>query len=118
MGKLSRRKGKVWELEVVRLLEEATGVDCERNLRDAFGRGNSGDVCSPLPFCVQAKVGKQPNPWTAVREAEEAAQPGEYAVGIVRKNATHSSKQPTDLAILPLADFLALLELLKANGAL
>lgn len=89
---------------------KAIGIQAERNLEEVRS-GNSGDLDLPpdVPFTVQCKVGQRPRIYDAVREAEEAAEPGEHPVAIVRRNGS-GNRPPTDMAILPLENFMELVE--------
>ena len=111
----SRRKGHDYERELARRFTEA-GLPALRNLEEVRS-GNTGDLTFSRgdPLCVQAKVGRAPNIWQALREAEEAAGPGLYPVAVVKKNGS-ASRPPVELAVLPLDDFLEIVGLLKDGG--
>lgn len=114
-GAASRRRGHDWEREVSRDLSSLYGVQAERIL-DETREGNSGDVGSNLPLAVQCKNQRQPSVWRALREAEEAAGPGEHPVAAVRRR--HGQGKPSErVAVLRWEDFVELLELLVACGA-
>lgn len=116
MGKHSRNKGARFEREVANALQEATGVECARELTETRA-GNIGDVTTDLPLVVQAKCGKLPPIWKAVQEAEQAAGgTGKHPVAIVRRNGTNRHDPAVDLAVLPLADFLEIIGLMKHHG--
>ena len=116
MGKLSRRKGARFEREIARRLSAVTGSTVERNLEEVRA-GNSGDLVSDLPCTFQLKCGKAPSVWRALKEAQEAADgTGQFAVAVVRRNASHSSEQPEDVAVLSLDDFTEILSQLVAGG--
>lgn len=73
-GKRNRRFGHSWERELVRLCK-GRGFDAVRVTSEPK-HGNLGDVLvrHPLyPILFQCKAGKQPNPRTAMQQAEEAA---------------------------------------------
>ena len=110
----SRRKGHDYERELARRFTRA-GLPCVRNLEEVRS-GNTGDLVFTQgdPLCVQAKVGRAPNIWQALREAEEAAGPGLYPVAVVKKNGS-GSRPAVELACMPLDDFLELVGLLKGG---
>jgi hypothetical protein len=105
MGRRSQRKGAAWEREVGHLLEKATGRPAVRNLEERRS-GGGRDLVTPLPLCVQAKVGARPNPLAALEEAQSSAVPGELPVAVVKQ---HNANSPRVAAVLPLDRFLALL---------
>lgn len=115
MGKLSRAKGAAWEREVAEKIRSTVGVEAVRNLEECRD-GNAGDVkCPALPIAWQCKVGARPDIYGAVEEASAVADPKHhFAVAVVKRNGTRH--RPADeLAVLPLAHFLDLLNLLMAN---
>ena len=74
MAKLSRTKGKAFELKVARWLRSITGHDYQRVLVEVR-EGNCGDVyAEDGVFVVQCKAGKQPPVWKAHAEATEACE--------------------------------------------
>lgn len=105
MSRRSVRKGKAWERECARLLEEATGLRFRRVLTETR-EGNEGDVDAPgSPVVVQCKVGARPNPYRALQEAvEAAADTDRLPVALVRKNGA-GGRPPEDLAVLRIEDF-------------
>lgn len=114
MGVLSRRKGAAWERAAAGMIQQATGVPCVRNLEECRD-GNAGDLKTGLPLAVQCKVGARPDIYGAVRQAAEAAIPGQHPVAIVRRNGS-GHRAPEDLAIMPLADFLEIIGQMKRLG--
>lgn len=106
-GSRSRRKGHAWERAVAAMIEEATGVECRRELREVR-EGNCGDVETDLPVAVQCKVGARPNLWSALAEAVEAAGVGDLPIAVLRRNGA-GSRPPVDVAAVPLPAFLRLL---------
>lgn len=119
---MSYKRGKTGELEVARFLREA-GIHAERNLNEARS-GNTGDLDLNVPFEVQVKARKQPSPWKAVEEAEEAVQraaeerdrPGRYAVAALKRK--NGQGKPADrIVCMPWEDFRELVALLKSNDA-
>lgn len=114
-GASSRRRGHDWERRVARDLSELYGVQAERILHETRD-GNVGDVGSNLPLSIQAKCQKRPSVWRALREAEEAAGPGEHPVAAVCRR--HGQGKPSErVAVLPWEDFVELLGLLIRCGA-
>ena len=115
MSAKSRRKGHDYERELARRFTEA-GLPALRNLEEVRS-GNAGDLIFGQgdPLCVQAKVGRAPNIWQGLREAEEAAGPGIHPVAIVKRNGS-GSRPAVELACMPLDDFLELVGLLKGGG--
>lgn len=110
MSKLSRTKGHNWEREVARLFRDA-GIPMQRTLTETRD-GNCGDLRGQAPLSIQCKVSGRPDVWGAIREAQEAASPGDYAVAVLRRNrASRWGKQ--DVAVLPLKDFLEIAATLK-----
>jgi len=104
MAKFSRTKGRRWELEVARLLEEATDRKFSVVLTECRD-GNIGDIETEFPLTIQCKVGKAPSIWKAVKEAVDAKRPKDWAVAIVRRNQ-QAGRPKQDVAVLPLDDFL------------
>ena len=115
-GARSQRKGKEWEQAVARMFR-AIGIPAERRL-DESRQGNAGDLILPprVPLSIQCKVGQRPPMYAAVEEAAEAATPGQHPVAVIRRNGG-GARPATDLAVLPLEDFLKLVEQLRACGA-
>ena len=115
MGALSRRKGIQWEQELARRFQ-AVGIDAARNLTECR-TGNAGDLDLPqdVPLLVQAKVGARPPVWEALKEAIEAAGPGVHPVAILKRNGA-GGRKAEEVAVLPLEDFLELVEILQASG--
>lgn len=74
--------------------------------------GNSGDLVHVKPFSAQLKCGAAPSPWRAMREATEAADPGDYPVAIIKRD------REKPLAVLTLDDFCELVGKLKTLGVL
>lgn len=85
MGKLSRTKGAAFERRIARWLSRILGIEVWRQT-DETQQGNMGDVrialaepaaAHPLlqhgQLVIQAKHMKQPSPWRALGEAEDAA---------------------------------------------
>jgi len=107
-GSRSRRKGHDWERECGRILSDATGLDFSRVLTETRD-GNSGDVTAEgSPFVVQAKAGKRPSVWRALREAKAATTDGKTPVAMVKR--THGRGKPAErVAVLDVEDFAALL---------
>lgn len=117
MGARSRTKGAAFEREVAERIREATGLSALRTLSECRD-GNSGDIqCPGLPIAWQCKVGARPDIYGAVAEASEVADPKEhYAVAVVKRNGSRH-KPADELAVLPLADFLEIVGLLRGVGA-
>ena len=113
-GRISRRKGHDWEREVARLYTQATGRQHARVLTESR-EGNVGDVRGPSPLVTQCKVGAAPNAWKALREAIEAAGPGEHPVAVLRRNGI-GRKPAVDVAVLPLKAWLEIVNLLSLHG--
>ena len=112
MGARSLRKGHAWEREVAAMFT-AAGIAAERNLSESrtANAGGPGDLLLPsdVPLAVQCRVGAEPSPWRALRDAQEAAQatgPGVVPVGLLRRNR-RGSRGPEGVAVLPLRDLVA-----------
>lgn len=116
MGAMSRRKGAAFERGVARMLSDAIGAPCMRNLEEVRS-GNSGDILLPshVPYSVQCKVGAAPPVWRAIVEARAAAKPGQVPLAIVRRNGA-GSRPAEDLALLPVDAFVALLSSVYGAG--
>ena len=113
MSARSRNKGAKWEREVARRFREV-GIAAERSLSEARD-GNTGDLDLPasVPLTVQCKTGARPPIYRAVAQAVEAAGVGRHPVAIVHRDG--SRHVPADeLAVMPLADFLELVEALHS----
>lgn len=111
MARLSRDKGRRFELEIARRLR-ACGIDAERTLSESRDGGGNDLVCAEL--AVQCKVGQAPNPWRALEEAVEAAA-GKVPIAILRRNRA-PGRPRVDVAVLRLEDLLNLLELAHRRG--
>lgn len=82
-GAHSRRKGAVYERELVQRFREAMpGAEIRRGLQYRTGE-EAPDVDCPV-FWPEAKRGKQPNVRAALRQATEAAPPGRIPLAIIR----------------------------------
>lgn len=111
MGKLSRRKGADFERDFAGRLR-ALGIEAQRTLTECRD-GNVGDITCQLPITFQCKVGGRPDIYGAVKEADQVATPLSYlACAVIKRNG----RPPDELAVMPLADFLELIHLLKATG--
>jgi hypothetical protein len=100
---MSRRKGAVWERELVLLFREAMpGGEVRRGLQSRSGQ-EVADVECPV-FWVEAKRGKQPNIRGALRQAKEAAPKGRIPLAVIRDD------RATPTVTLELADFLELIQ--------
>lgn len=110
MGKASRTKGHGWERLVARDLTEATGARHARVLIETRD-GNSGDVeGDESSFLYQAKCGKRPDIYGAVREAVEAAdRAGKMGVAVIHRTGRGGEK----LVLLRWTDWL---KLVRAEG--
>lgn len=101
---------KVWEREVAR------DLGGERNLEESRSGGCEDVVAHGLLFSVQAKHGKRPRIYSAVREAEEAAA-GTDRLAVAAVMRSHGKGRASDkLAVLPWGDFLSLVERLEGRG--
>jgi hypothetical protein len=114
MGKRSRDKGAAWERQVAKDMTEATGFDCRRCLIETQ-QGNKGDIASDAPYSVQCKVGQRPNVYKALDEAVEAAEDGDLAVAIIKKNGG-GGKPPQEFAAIPLDDFYRIVRGIHERG--
>lgn len=118
---MSHKRGKRGENEVCRFLEEADGVEAERNLNERRS-GNTGDLSTNLPLEIQVKAKKQPSPWKALEEAKEAVEraaengrPGRYGVAVLKRK--NGQGRPADrLVCLSWEDFRELIGLLRGQG--
>ena len=116
MSARSRRKGVAFERSIARRFREI-GIDAERNLEEVR-HGNSGDIVLPasVPLTVQVKCGARPNPYQALREAREAAEPTKrFVVAIVHMDGV-GPRKAVEMACMPLDDFFEIVGLLKAGG--
>jgi hypothetical protein len=99
----SRAKGKVGELEAAALLRD-NGFDARRGQQFQGGAGSPDVVCDALPgIHLEVKRVEAGNPYVWMAQAKRDA-PGKTPVVLHRKN------RQDWLAILPAADFLALLK--------
>lgn len=117
----SRNKGSAWERQVCAKLRKV-GYEAKRRL-DRRGPSLHGDRDLEIdaPLCIQCKQGFSPSVWKALEQATRAADPLEYSVAIVRRNNAKqfdANVTPTDLAVLPLEDFLELLQMLRKERIL
>ena len=73
MGKKSRTKGARWEREVAIMLRDAMpGAEVKRGWQSRSG-SDAPDVDCPC-WWIECKVGKRPNLFGALHQAEEAAE--------------------------------------------
>lgn len=116
MSKLSRTKGHNFEREMAQAINAAIpGAQAKRCLIETQ-QGNQGDLVSTLALAVQCKVGAVPPIYPAIDQAIAAARPGELPVALIRRNARGGKKY--DLAVLRIADFLALYAEAKGHDLL
>ena len=109
MGKLSRTKGAAWERECAHL------VSGRRNLEQVRD-GGCDLIDHGYPIEIECKVGTRINLWAATRQAIKAADgTGKYPVVFARLNrqAGHSRQ---DVAVLPLEDFIEIIESMRIGG--
>lgn len=115
MGRRSLRKGKQWELAFCRIAEEITGLSHERELTETR-EGNIGDVrAEGVPVAYQCKWRQRMDVFGAVREAQEAARDGEFAVAALKRS--RGAPKPAELiAALPLKEWLQIKKILIDHG--
>jgi len=53
--------------------------------------------------------------WKALQEAVDAASPGVHPVALLKRNGA-GGREAEEVAVLPLADFLELVGILRASG--
>lgn len=83
MGASQRTKGHNWEREVARRFREAwPGSNARRGLQYRDGSEAPDVIVSGLH--IECKRGRQPNPRTALRQAQEAAAKGTIPIAIVK----------------------------------
>lgn len=80
--------------------------DAQRSLEEVRS-GNCGDLVNVKPLAVQTKCGAAPSVWRALREARAAADPGDYAVAIVRRDCERA------IAVMDLEDAMEIFEAMK-----
>lgn len=86
MGVYQRRKGHNFERKVARELSVLTGLDFRRGQQSRDG-SDAPDVVDPTGFFwIETKIGKQPPPLAALRQAEEACSKDEIPVAIVQND--------------------------------
>jgi hypothetical protein len=104
MGLLSRRKGAANERRLSKMISEAMpGADVRRGLQyqNRFGSEKVPDVECPV-FWVEAKVGKKPNPRSAMKQARADATKGKIPIAIIRDDGAPSD----EFVCIGLTDFL------------
>lgn len=107
MGARSRRKGATWERDLAARLQGVAGWDTRRGIGQARSGGEVCDV-EGTPWWIEAKVGKRPNLYAALAQADEATD-GRAPVVIARINGFGG--QPTqDVVVMRLADWIVLAE--------
>lgn len=85
MGAHQRNKGARFERAVARWLRVLAGEFHRQT--DEPQQGNVGDIkSSKWPLSIQAKHQKQPSPWRALAEAEEAARVEEIPIAMIRRH--------------------------------
>jgi hypothetical protein len=109
MGRKSRTKGHAFERFVAGRFRLAGWPDAARTLHETRD-GNCGDLIGVKPLAVQCKVGAAPSPWRALREAAAAADPGDHAVAILRRDRERA------IAVMDLDDWMEMASALKAGG--
>ena len=72
MGARSRRKGAVWERDLVHVFAEVFGPENVRRGLQYRDGADAADVIAPALW-IEAKVGKLTNPRAALRQAKEAS---------------------------------------------
>jgi hypothetical protein len=111
-GRNSRRKGAAFEREVARLLGEATpGAECRRGIQGQ-GRGFGGEVVADVQhpvLWVECKTGAQPNMRRALEQAQGAAPPGRWPIGVVKYERGGPGATSPVIVAMALDDFLDLL---------
>lgn len=84
MGKLSRDKGKRWERVVATRLRALFGGNVRRGFQSRSGRDGADVEGVPHGLWVECKVGVQPNPRFALRQAAEAAPDGALLLAVIK----------------------------------
>lgn len=111
----SRRKGHAWEREVARALSEIPGVSAERLLTETR-EGEGYDLSTDLPLIVQAKAGKRPRIYDALKEATAAADgTGRHPVAAIKRSYGRGQEADRFVA-LPLEAFMEIVALLVGQG--
>ena len=101
MGKMQRLKGASFEREIVEAFR-ASGIVAKRGLGQARGGGAEvPDVVTGL-LHVECKVGRAPDPWAALDQAERDARPGVWPVAVCKRDRRRT------IVSFDLADFLEL----------
>jgi len=116
MGAMSRRKGATWERRVVNDLK-ARGLDAKRTAQlQTYATNDAPDVSLPGWF-IECKVGKQPSPRAALRQALGACpDDGRIPVAVIKDNGS-GARAAFAFAVLRYQDWLALVaEIERANG--
>lgn len=104
MGARSRRKGAVWERDLVQIFAEVFGAENVRRGLQYRDGAECADVIAPALW-IEAKVGKLTNPRAAIRQAVLAsAGKGLWPVAVSKDDRT------VPLVTMQLDDFLDLLK--------
>jgi hypothetical protein len=104
MGARSRRKGAVWERDLVHIFAEVFGPENVRRGLQYRDGADAADVIAPALW-IEAKVGKLTNPRAALRQAKEAsAGKGLLAVAVCKDD------RDDPFVTMALDDFLDLLK--------
>ena len=111
-GRRSRNKGKVWEREVAKLLQEFW-PDARRGFQRRAG-DDEADV-EDTPFWVECKVGARPNVFAAFDQAEEASD-GRPVLIAIKRNAKNSHEDPSCFMAMRIENFLDLLNHAVGDG--
>lgn len=99
-GRYARTKGHNFERQLVhRFREVMPGAEVKRGLQSRGGGAEVPDVDCPV-FHVEAKVGKQPNPRAALKQAFADAAKGKIPVAIIKDD------REVPFVLLGLEDFL------------
>ena len=116
MGKAARRKGANYERQVAALFKEMGWEDAKRHLEYQSPEAEEGrDLDGTAPFAVQAKCwAKTPS----IQAIEEITATDEYPIPLAVLKRSKVGQEPLEVAVLHLAHFKVLLELLVANNLL
>lgn len=117
MGSRSRRKGRKWEQDVVRLMKVIFGDEVKRGLAQSrFGASEAPDVTNCPRLWIECKHEKIVNVRAAIKQAEKAlaeSQDGKskdrWPVAICKDDPVKPGAFARRLAVMNLDDFLELL---------
>ena len=107
MGKLSRTKGHAFERDIAGRLRPTYGEGVKRAIQTRGAKSEGCDV-EGTPWWIETKVGVQPNPRAALRQAQSDTD-GRPVVCVIKDNGA-GSRPANEFVCMPWSVFLAICE--------